>query len=90
MTPMQRRACLALRDITFGYLPGARPFVRSMIAQGESDDLESIKLTKRQLAGLARTLRRFRRQLRNPHLLFWSQRVLAEQQFQPLEDACRK
>jgi hypothetical protein len=79
MTAMQRQACLSLGQITFGHFPtGARRFVRSMIERAESDRWESITLTGRQLAAVARTVRRFRRQVNNPHVLFWAQRILVE------------
>lgn len=80
MTPMQRRACLALGQITFGHFPiGARRFAQSMIERAESERWKSIELSGKQLAAVARTVRKFRRQVKNPHVLFWAQRLLAEQ-----------
>jgi hypothetical protein len=79
MTPMQRRACLSLREITFGHFPtGARRFVRSMIDIAELHHWESIELSAQQLAGVARTLQRFRRQVNDANVLFWAQRMLVE------------
>jgi hypothetical protein len=52
-----------------------------MVRRAECPGWRSIELTDRQLARLARTVRKFRRQIDDPHLLYWSQRVLAEQRF---------
>jgi hypothetical protein len=49
-----------------------------MIRRAECPAWPEIALTPRQLGRLARTVRKFRRQIGNPHLQFWAQRVLAE------------
>jgi hypothetical protein len=92
VTPIQRRACLSLAQITFGHFAvGAKRFVRSMIERAESDRWQSIELTGKQLAAVARTIRRFRRQVNNPHILFWAQRTLVELASNPQqEEACQR
>jgi hypothetical protein len=92
MTPIQRRACLSLRRITFGHFPtGARRFVASMIDVAGQDRWQSIELSAKQLAAIARTLRRFRRQVNDPNILFWAQRILVELSTNPqLEEACQQ
>jgi hypothetical protein len=52
-----------------------------MFRRGSSSGWQSIELTPRQLARLARHLRKYRRQVADPDLLFWCQRVLADAQF---------
>jgi hypothetical protein len=89
MTPMQRRACLALRTITLGKF-GPRRLIEWLVSRGESDRWESIKLTARQLARLARIHRKYRRQVGDVHVLFWSQRVLADEVFSTQEEPCQQ
>jgi hypothetical protein len=92
MTPMQRTACWSLARINCGHFPdGAKMFMCSMIERAESERWESIALTKRQLAAVARTVQRFRRQINNPHVLFWAQRFLFELVNQPQqEELCQQ
>lgn len=92
MTPIQRRACLSLDRITFGHFPvGARRFVRSMIDTAAKEHWQSIELRAKQLAAVARTLRRFRRQVNDPNILFWAQRILVELATNPQqEEACQQ
>jgi hypothetical protein len=88
MTPIQRRACLSLRDVRLSQF-GPHRFRKALIAQAESQTWASIELSAKQVRRLARIVRTFRRQIANPHLLFWAQRVLAEQRFLQ-EDVCPK
>lgn len=80
MTPIQRRACLALSPISvaYGRAQFSRRFGHCMQRRAESPRWEWIELTPRQLHRLATNLRRYRRQIRNQDLLFWAQRTLAE------------
>jgi hypothetical protein len=91
VTSMQRRACFSLNGLSFGRSGlGVRSFARAMVRRAECVAWKSIELTPRQLERLARAVRRFRRQIGDPNLLFWSQRVLAEQAFSTLsqEEPC--
>lgn len=78
MTPIQRKACLALRGLAFGRLGGYRSFARAMVGVAELQCWSLIELTDWQIQRLAQSVRKFRRQIRNPHLLFWAQRTLTE------------
>ena len=93
MTPIQRRACLALSRIGYGRNPamlGAMTFGNAMLCRGERGDWRSIEFTDRQLHRLAKHIRKFRRQIGEPNLLFWSQRVLAEACFFSKEEPCQQ
>ena len=90
MTPIQRRACLSLRGIVLSKFAPWR-LRKALIARGESERWRSTELTARQLACLARLVRRYRRQIGDSNLLFWAQRVLAEQQFTSIaEEPCQR
>jgi hypothetical protein len=84
---MQRRACRALQHVAYGRSQALRNFGRGMAKRASRDDWQSIELTPRQLERIARTVRRYRRQITNPNLLFWAQRTLAEGLFQTLEES---
>ena len=91
MTPIQRRACLSLRRIKLGHFPTrAHRFVQSMINLAEKDRWESIELSAKQRAGVARTVRRFRRQVNDPNVLFWAQRTLVELATTHQEESCQQ
>jgi hypothetical protein len=89
MTPIQRRACLLLRGIQTGKF-GPRRLIKALEARGLSDDWESIELSGRQLWRLARIHRKYRRQVGCADVLFWSQRLLAEQQFSTQQPAASR
>lgn len=90
MTTIQRKACLALRGLAFGHHAGARSFGKAMIRRADDPAWFDIDLTPTQLTRLAKCVRKFRRQIRNPHLLFWAQRVLAERNLFAMEAASEK
>jgi hypothetical protein len=82
VTPIQRSACLALKGVSFGLVSGGQHlFARSMVRRGECPGWALIELSPKQLTRLAQTVRKFRRQIRNPDLQFWAQRVLADASF---------
>ena len=78
MTSIQRRACRSLKDVAYGRHAGDRTFGRAMAEKASRPNWEWIELTAKQLARVARQVRRYRRQIRSPDLLFWAQRTLAE------------
>jgi len=84
---MQRRACRALQHVAYGRAQSLRNFGRAIAKRASRDEWQSIELTPRQLERVARTIRRYRRQITNPNLLFWAQRTLAAGLFQPLEES---
>lgn len=88
MTPIQRRACLALYPVSYGRLIGPRAFALAMHRRADGEGWRSIQLTDRQLERLANHVRKFRRQIGDPNLLFWAQRVLAEAKFSKKEEGC--
>jgi hypothetical protein len=81
VTRIQRQACLAAGKIRFGRNPktmGGRAFAKAMSRRGSSGAWKAIELSSRQLWRLARLIRKYRRQIADPNLLFWAQRTLAE------------
>ncbi len=78
MSPVQRRACLALVGLSYGRCRFASSFARNMQRRAERADWAAVELTPRQLRRLAKQHQRYRRQIRSPHLLFWAQRTLAD------------
>jgi hypothetical protein len=91
MTSMERKACLALRGVEFGRAVRYRVWARGLVRLGDLPAWPRIMLTERQRYRLARSVRKFRRQIANPNLLFWSQRVLAELfQSQSQEEPCQQ
>lgn len=78
MTRMQRKACLSLAGLSYGRADWCRQFGRKMVRLAERKDWQLLNLTPRQLLTLARVVSRFRRQIANPNLQFWSQRTLVE------------
>jgi len=88
MTPIQRKACLSLRGLSYGRFGlGTHAFARAMVRRGEARAWPFIELSQRNLMRLARSVRRFRRQICDPHLLFLAQRTLAEAN---QEEPCRQ
>jgi hypothetical protein len=89
MTAIQRSACLSLVGLAYGRAAKARAFARSMQRRAESNGWHVIELTPKQVRRLAKQVRRYRRQIKSPDLLFWAQRTLAEAQpLFPLEASC--
>lgn len=88
MTPMQRHACHSLRGLAFGRQLGYHSFARSMVRLAGLPAWPAIDLSPRQVRRLAICVRKFRRQIADPHLLFWSQRALAELATITQEEPC--
>lgn len=78
MTPIQRRACRSLKNVAYGRAHRHRVFGLVMARKAERRNWQRIELTPKQLRRVAMLVRRYRRQIGSPNLLFWSQRMLAE------------
>jgi len=90
MTAIQRRACRSLEHVAYGRAANSRRFGLAVARRANRGDWRSIELTPKQLERVARMIRRFRRQIGSPDLLFWAQRTLAESrlfQLQPVEES---
>jgi hypothetical protein len=90
MTPMLRKACLSLKCVAYGRHRGDRRFGNAVAGFASRPDWQAVQLTDRQIARVAYQVRRYRRQIGSPNLLFWAQRTLAEARFQPLEESWEK
>ncbi len=89
MTPIQRRACLALSGVTLSRF-SPRHFRYAVVELAQSDRWPAVELSAKQVALLARTVRKYRRQIGDANLLFWAQRVLAEGSIDSkLEEPCQ-
>jgi hypothetical protein len=89
VTTIQRQACLSLNGLHYGRYEFYRNFGRSMVRLAEQPAWPLIELSDNQLYRLARAVRKFRRQINDPDLLFWAQRVLADATFQIQEELCQ-
>jgi hypothetical protein len=83
MTPIQRRACRSLQHVAYGRARGHRVFGLVMARRAERRNWQRVELTPKQLRRVALLVRRYRRQITSPNLLFWAQRTLVELASEP-------
>lgn len=87
MTKIERKACLALKGVAYGRHRGDRRFGHAVAKFASRRDWPAVELTDRQIARVAYQVRRYRRQIDSPNLLFWAQRTLADARFQLVEES---